>query len=76
MIDVFDEGKPVGSTDEKESKRLEGRIKIIDEVLKDMGYKEGYNKYQEYLSQMVQEDFDRYMTFLNRVDEMAKKQGV
>ena len=73
---VWDKGKPVTASDEKEARRLEGRTAIIDSVLKEMGYAEGYGKYNEYVAQMVKTDFPAYMKFLKRVDELAGKKGV
>ena len=73
---VWDKGKPVATTDVQEKKRLEGRIAIIDKVLKEMGYPEGYAKYQEYIDKMVKKDFKKYMTFLKKVDELSKECGV
>ena len=72
---IWDKGKPIATTDKKEAERLRKRIKIIDEVLKSMGYEEGYAKYQEYIEQMTSEGFDKYVAFLQKVDELAKKRG-
>lgn len=73
---VWDKGKPVAASDEKEARRLEGRIAIIDQVLKEMGYEEGYAKYQEYVNEMMKDLKGKYMPFLKRVDELAEKIGV
>jgi len=72
---VWDKGKPVAASDEKEARRLEGRALIIDNVLKEMGYEKGWENYNEYVTKMSQ-DFPKYMKFLDRVSELAKKAGV
>ena len=73
---IFDKGKPVATTDAQEAKRLEGRIAIIDKVLKEMGYSEGYARYQEYISEMMKKGFAEYTAFIKKVDELAKECGV
>lgn len=75
---VWDKGKPITTSSEKGARRLEGRIAIIDEVLKEMGYSEGYKKYKEIVNKMPQTDFDKdkYREFLKRVDELAEERGV
>ena len=73
---IWDKGKPVATTDAQEKKRLEARIAIIDKVLKEMGFPEGYAKYQEYINEMAKKDFKKYMGFLKKVDELAKEQSV
>ncbi len=73
---IWDKGKPVAASDSREARRLEGRMGIIDQVLKEMGYSEGAAKYQEYVQEMMKDFKGKYTPFLERVDELAKKQGV
>lgn len=73
---VFEDGKPVASSDKKEAERLTGRIAIIDKVLKEMGFSEGYARYNEYIQEMVSKDLKKYFEFIERVNELAAKQGV
>lgn len=73
---IWDNGKPVAASDSREARRLEGRTAIIDQVLKEMGYAEGYEKYPEYVNEMMKDFKGKYMPFVERVDELAKKQGV
>jgi hypothetical protein len=73
-ITFWGNGKPIATTDEKMAKRLEVSTKVIDKILKDMGYSEGYGKYSEYVNKMVQEDFKgKYMPFLEKVDRLMKE---
>lgn len=71
---IWDKGKPVAAT-KKEAKRLRKRLKIIDKVLKEFGYKEGVKRYTEVVTKMAQKDFEKYKKFLDRVQELAKKEG-
>ena len=73
---IFDNGKPVATSDNKEAERLIGRIAIIDEVLKEMGYLEGYAKANIYIPEMVKKDFKEYKKLTERVDKLAKERGV
>ncbi len=73
---IFEDGKPVATSNEEEAKRLTGRIAIIDEVLKEMGCPEGYAKYNIYIPEMVKQDFKKYEEFMERVDRLAKERGV
>ncbi|MEK6840001.1 MAG: hypothetical protein AABX72_03600 [Nanoarchaeota archaeon] len=74
--DVFsNSGKAVASSDKQEAVRLEGRVAIIDEVLKEIGYSEGYQNYTNYVQEMMKDFSGKYIPFLNRVEELAKKRG-
>ena len=73
-IVLWKDGKPVMATP-KEAERLRKRLKIIEKVLKEFGYNEGMEKYQEIVTEMAQKDMKKYMKFLERVDELAKKEG-
>ncbi len=73
---TWDKGKPISTSNEKEAIRLSGRVAIIDKILKEMGYKEGYGKYQECINDMMKDFSGKYMPFLKRVDELAKENNV
>ncbi|MCK4634338.1 MAG: hypothetical protein KAT37_00515 [Candidatus Aenigmarchaeota archaeon] len=75
MVTIFDKGKPIATSDEKEAKRLAGRTQVIDEVLKEIGYKDGYDKYEEYINDMTENDFPKYLKFVKRVDELSEERG-
>lgn len=68
---VWKDGKPIAS-DPNEAKRLDKRMQVIDKVLKEMGYPEGVNHYQEIMNDLGSNHFDKYMEFLKRVDEAMK----
>lgn len=72
---VFDKGNPVATNNKQEATRLKKRLEIIDRVLKEMGYNEGYANYQEIVEKMAREDFDKYLKFLERIDEEVNKKG-
>ncbi len=73
---LFNKNKPVATSNSEETKRLESRVEIIDKVLKEMGYKEGYTKYNDYIIEMMKDFKGKYMPFLERVDKLAKEYGV
>ena len=72
---VWDGGKPVAASDRDEAKRLNKRIIIIDKVLKEMGFKTGYDDYEQHLSTLVK-DFTLYMKFIQMVDERVVDEGM
>lgn len=72
---VWDKGKPVTTNSKEEVNRINKRIKIIGRILKEMGYPDGYTKYEKYVNEMARTDFNKYMTFLDKVSEEAKKEG-
>jgi excinuclease UvrABC helicase subunit UvrB len=72
---VFKDGKPI-SNDPKESERLNKRMKVIDKVLKEMGYPEGAERYSEIMNELGSEDFKKYMEFIERVDKETGKEHV
>jgi len=71
---VWDKGKPVAATP-KEAARLRKRLRIIDKVLKEFGYSKGIERYYEIVTEMAQNDFQKYLKFLDRVQELARKEG-
>jgi len=73
---IFDNGKPVAASDKKEAERLTGKIAIIDKVLKEMGFPKGYENYNEYVQEMANKDFKKYIKFLDKVDKLSKEQGI
>lgn len=76
-ITFYDKGKPV-STSFKESDRLAKRTAIICDVLVEMGYstkEKIINEYNEIITKLAEEDFDKYMDFNKKVQEIAHEQG-
>ena len=71
---VWKDGKPVSASNPKEAQRLQKRIKIIHEVLKDMGYK-NTDDYPTILAHMAQTDMGKYIDFLKHVDKLAKERS-
>ena len=71
---IWDKGKPIATTP-REAERIKKRLRIIDKVLKEFGYKEGMKRYNEIVTEMAQKDFSKYVKFLDRVQELAKKKG-
>ena len=69
-----DRGNPVVTTP-KEAKRINRRMKVILQVLKELGYDITPEQYGETVTNLAKEDFKKYMDFLKRVDEKAKKEG-
>ena len=76
---VWDNGKPIAASSDKEAKRLTGRILIIDIVLKEMGYENGYENYQEYIKEMTSNGISKFIEFNSKVDNLvakARKRGI
>jgi len=71
--DNISEESVVSFPSEKEAEHLDEKMVIIDKVLKEMGFSEGCAKYSEYMQEMATKDFEKYMEFLKRVDELGKK---
>ena len=71
---VWENGKPVYATP-KEAKRIMKRLEIIIAVLETMGYSDASENWNEHVTQMAQDDFKKYMEFLDEVQKMAKKEG-
>jgi len=70
-IVTWKDGKPHSTNNEAEAKRLVGRALIIDRILKEMGYSEGWNNYAEIVNEMVATDFTKYTDFVKRVQDEA-----
>lgn len=73
---IWKDGKPVAASDPKEAERIAKRVVIIVKVLTEMGFKDAtHNNFSEYVSKLAETNFKKYMTFLDRVDVLAKKEG-
>jgi SOS-response transcriptional repressor LexA len=73
-INVYVKNGKVVSSDPKEQERLVKRMKIIDKVLKEMGYPEGVERYDEIMNDLGQNHIAKFIEFLKTVDaEVAKE---
>lgn len=70
---VWEDGKPAYATP-KEAKRITKRQEIIIAVLETMGYSDASENWNKHVTQMAQDDFKKYMEFLDKVEKIAKKE--
>lgn len=66
-------GKPI-ATDSHEQERLDGRIKVIVQVLREMGYDASEDSWSEILTKIG--GTDSYWKFLDKFRTICAKQGI
>lgn len=73
---IWHDGKPIASDNVDEAKRLSDKVVLIDKILKEMGYSNGYEEYVFAVNDMTANDFPKYIEFLKKTDEQQKQNKV
>ena len=66
---IWKNGKPYAASDPKEAQRLSKRMQMINKILKNMGYPDGAERYDEIMQDLGSNHFDKYLEFLKKIEE-------